>query len=298
MGLALLGGLPAVRGLRPRARRAQPHASSCWRTTCSAARRARRSMRCSTSHRWSCSTIALHATAQRAAVALPAATFAEGSGTLVSSEGRAQRYFRAFADAPVRDSWAWIGEIAAARRHRRAQSVADSRRRHRGLCCRASAAASDRRCRAARIVPRLRAEDSAPAAALQRAHRDARRDQRPRAPAACGSRLGARVLDGGRPGRAAGRAGHPLPGAGLELVSGRQQVPAGGSRCAARRACGKAPVRARRGRAGGISQRHSRTVRGAARRTAAAAAPAASSAARSRACARRRWPSERGTRRC
>ncbi len=204
----------------------------------------------------------LHATAQRADVALPAATFAEGSGTLVSSEGRAQRYFRALVDAPVRDSWAWIGEIAAA-------GATDGRNPWPALdAVTAACAAAHPRLHPIvdaaprRIVPRPRAEDSAPAAALQRAHRDARRGQHPRAPAARGSRLGARVLDGGLLGRAAGRADHPLPGAGLELVPGRQQVPAGGSRSAARRARGKAPVRARRARGGGISQRHSRAVRG------------------------------------
>ncbi|HZP89116.1 MAG TPA: NADH-quinone oxidoreductase subunit NuoG [Burkholderiales bacterium] len=55
-----------------------------------------------------------HATAQRAKLCLPAATFAEGSGTLVSSEGRAQRFFSALPpDENVRDSWRWLGEIAA-----------------------------------------------------------------------------------------------------------------------------------------------------------------------------------------
>jgi len=56
-----------------------------------------------------------HATAQRAEVCLPAETFAEGSGTLVSVEGRAQRFLRAVPpEENVRDSWRWIGEIASA----------------------------------------------------------------------------------------------------------------------------------------------------------------------------------------
>ncbi len=46
---------------------------------------------------------------------LPAATFAESSGTLVSSEGRAQRYFAAFpAEGAVRETWRWAADVAAA----------------------------------------------------------------------------------------------------------------------------------------------------------------------------------------
>jgi NADH-quinone oxidoreductase subunit G len=50
------------------------------------------------------------ATTTKAELVLPAATFAEGDGTLVSSEGRAQRFFRAFVPlAPVQESWRWLG---------------------------------------------------------------------------------------------------------------------------------------------------------------------------------------------
>jgi NADH-quinone oxidoreductase subunit G len=53
------------------------------------------------------------ATAERAELLLPAATFAEGDGTLVSSEGRAQRYFQVFPPRPaVGESWRWLGESA------------------------------------------------------------------------------------------------------------------------------------------------------------------------------------------
>ncbi|MFM7784279.1 MAG: NADH-quinone oxidoreductase subunit NuoG, partial [Gammaproteobacteria bacterium] len=65
----------------------------------------------------------LSATAQRAHVVLPAATFAEGDGTLVSSEGRAQRFFQVYDPgyynlaSQVRESWRWIvGLTATARR--------------------------------------------------------------------------------------------------------------------------------------------------------------------------------------
>ena len=51
------------------------------------------------------------ATTARAELVLPAATFAEGSGTFVSSEGRAQRAFRAFAPAePIQESWRWLSD--------------------------------------------------------------------------------------------------------------------------------------------------------------------------------------------
>jgi NADH-quinone oxidoreductase subunit G len=54
------------------------------------------------------------ATAERADLLLPAASFAEGDGTLVSQEGRAQRFFQVFepsyyaAANSVRESWRWL----------------------------------------------------------------------------------------------------------------------------------------------------------------------------------------------
>ena len=48
-------------------------------------------------------------TASRAELLLPSATFADGDGTLVNNEGRAQRFYRVFAPTgEVRDSWRWI----------------------------------------------------------------------------------------------------------------------------------------------------------------------------------------------
>ncbi len=50
------------------------------------------------------------ATTTKAELVLPVATFAEGDGTLVSSEGRAQRFFRVFVPpAPIQESWRWLG---------------------------------------------------------------------------------------------------------------------------------------------------------------------------------------------
>ena len=53
-----------------------------------------------------------NATTAIADVVLPAATFAEGDGTLVNNEGRAQRYFQVM-DPEVSpwESWRWIGEL-------------------------------------------------------------------------------------------------------------------------------------------------------------------------------------------
>jgi NADH-quinone oxidoreductase subunit G len=56
-----------------------------------------------------------HETAGKAEVVLPAATFAEASGTLVSDEGRAQRTFRVFEpEHPIAESWIWLRDLAAA----------------------------------------------------------------------------------------------------------------------------------------------------------------------------------------
>ena len=50
-------------------------------------------------------------TTARAELVLPAAAFAEGSGTFVSSEGRAQRAFPALkAPEPIQESWRWLAE--------------------------------------------------------------------------------------------------------------------------------------------------------------------------------------------
>ncbi|GIZ13030.1 NADH-quinone oxidoreductase subunit NuoG [Pseudomonas sp. NCCP-436] len=54
------------------------------------------------------------ATVERAHLVLPAASFAEGDGTLVSLEGRAQRFFQVFepsyynADVVIREGWRWL----------------------------------------------------------------------------------------------------------------------------------------------------------------------------------------------
>jgi NADH-quinone oxidoreductase subunit G len=55
------------------------------------------------------------ATAERAEVVLPAAAFAEGDGTLVNNEARAQRFFQVFApETEIFESWRWLRDVARA----------------------------------------------------------------------------------------------------------------------------------------------------------------------------------------
>jgi NADH-quinone oxidoreductase subunit G len=47
---------------------------------------------------------------------LPAATFAEGDGTLINNEGRIQRYFQALSPDPmIQESWRWLRDIMQAK---------------------------------------------------------------------------------------------------------------------------------------------------------------------------------------
>ncbi|MGD8624156.1 MAG: NADH-quinone oxidoreductase subunit NuoG [Anaerolineae bacterium] len=51
-------------------------------------------------------------TVMQAEIALPAATFAESSGTLVNSEGRAQRFYQVFVpEDGVQASWRWLRDV-------------------------------------------------------------------------------------------------------------------------------------------------------------------------------------------
>ena len=51
-------------------------------------------------------------TTSKADILLPAATFAESTGTIVNNEGRAQRYYKAIpGKGQVKDSWQWLTEL-------------------------------------------------------------------------------------------------------------------------------------------------------------------------------------------
>lgn len=52
-------------------------------------------------------------TTQQAHAVLPATTFAEGNGTFINQEGRAQRFYQVFVpEGKVQESWRWLQEIA------------------------------------------------------------------------------------------------------------------------------------------------------------------------------------------
>jgi NADH-quinone oxidoreductase subunit G len=54
-------------------------------------------------------------TTKKAELVLPVGSFAESEGTFVSSEGRAQRYFKAFqTDGDIQESWHWLRDGMAA----------------------------------------------------------------------------------------------------------------------------------------------------------------------------------------
>lgn len=54
-------------------------------------------------------------TTSKADIVLPAATFAEGDGTFVNNEGRAQRFYQVFApEDEIRESWSWLFELLVA----------------------------------------------------------------------------------------------------------------------------------------------------------------------------------------
>lgn len=61
--------------------------------------------------------LVMHATSAKANVVLPAGSFAEADGTLVSNEGRAQRFFQVFVPEPegvIQESWRWVRDILTA----------------------------------------------------------------------------------------------------------------------------------------------------------------------------------------
>jgi NADH-quinone oxidoreductase subunit G len=56
-----------------------------------------------------------NSTTSKADVVLPAATFAEGDGTFVNSEGRAQRFLQVFVpEGAIQESWRWLRDIMSA----------------------------------------------------------------------------------------------------------------------------------------------------------------------------------------
>ncbi|TBW54412.1 NADH-quinone oxidoreductase subunit NuoG [Marinobacter halodurans] len=68
-------------------------------------------------------------TLEQATLALPAASFAEADGTLVSLEGRAQRFFQVYdpgyirPETRIRESWRWLHALAAGLRREKVADV-------------------------------------------------------------------------------------------------------------------------------------------------------------------------------
>jgi NADH-quinone oxidoreductase subunit G len=59
----------------------------------------------------------LNATSSRAEAVLPAATFAESSGTLMNNEGRLQRFYQVFVpEGEIQPSWCWLRDVMAVNR--------------------------------------------------------------------------------------------------------------------------------------------------------------------------------------
>jgi NADH-quinone oxidoreductase subunit G len=64
-------------------------------------------------------------TTEKADVLLPAATFAEGDGTVVNNEGRAQRFYQVFmpASSAIKESWRWLWDMQLLRMQKSNGSV-------------------------------------------------------------------------------------------------------------------------------------------------------------------------------
>ena len=72
-----------------------------------------------------------HPSSDKAELILPAATFAETEGTLVSSEGRAQRFFPALIPVDdIRSSWQWLGDAGAGKEWKHIDDITEA-------CCKA-----------------------------------------------------------------------------------------------------------------------------------------------------------------
>ncbi len=122
-------------------------------------------------------------TTAAAEVVLPAATFAESTGTLINSEPRAQRFYQVFVPAgDVRESWRWLQdvEVALGDIGREAWHSVDDVLRD--LSPHIPDAGPRLERRSAGGVPHAGDEDPAPVRAVQWPHRHARRPDALRAP--------------------------------------------------------------------------------------------------------------------
>ena len=127
----------------------------------------------------------LNQTAERATLAIPAGTFAEADGTLVSSEGRAQRFYQVFVpEGDIQASWQWLRDVMAAAGRQEGTRMGAYRRCDRGHGCGHSCTGPSPASCAGRNIPDRRRESTSRAGTLQRAHGHAGEHQRARAQAA------------------------------------------------------------------------------------------------------------------
>jgi NADH-quinone oxidoreductase subunit G len=65
-----------------------------------------------------------HKTSEKAKYVIPAGTFAEADGTLISSEGRAQRFFQVYYPGEdITESWGWMRDLMRASGNERGNEV-------------------------------------------------------------------------------------------------------------------------------------------------------------------------------
>ena len=199
------------------------------------------------------------ATTAAAAAVLPAASWAETTGTFVSHEGSAQRSVQVMAaPRPVQPTWRWLSALAAAARLPVGQDwltldhVLDELARERPDLAPATLAAPPADARFAGMkIPRQPTRASGRTAM----HADVSVFD----PAPPDDRDSAHeLLDGGLPRAAAVASDRALPRAALELGAGAQQVPGGGRRAAARRRSRRAARRAARRARPAAARRHGR----------------------------------------
>ena len=101
-------------------------------------------------------------TAERASLALPAASYAESTGTFVNYEGRAQRFYQVFEPVqPIAPAWRWLSDAAIASgrndlRWRHVDEVTEACDQARGLAGVAGVTPpSDYRTKAGMRIPRM-----------------------------------------------------------------------------------------------------------------------------------------------
>ena len=199
----------------------------------------------------------VHATTLKADIVLPAAAFAESSGSLVNNEGRAQRFYRVFLPkGQVRESWRWIRDMM------RSLGRPEAEKWH---------ILDDVAAAIAAAVPALGALPSvAPGAGFRltggkvprqshrysgrtamRAQIDVHEHKTPRRPG-----YAAGLFDGGRSQSAPVSAYPPILGAGLGFGAVPQQIPGRGRRAVARRRSRHTPHRASPADKAGMVRRH------------------------------------------